>query len=824
MATAFNKNVHSQSPITDTTDGTMVEPSGDEMNGEGRVEGREDSSGENSSNLSMLRLAAETIFGGDQEKKLGGKKRQREEPEDSWATGESDEERSTATPPRPKMSTVDTNMDLQSAIDTADGIILIEQGKSITVESRDDGMNGGERVERQDNSRADGTNCEDKGTRVRGKNGQREGPENGWATGECGVERSMAALPRPKISTVVPSKEHHTSSSPISLSDSSPQAAQCTAWEDESEMLIRNWPHQTNLPDLLKTARQLPGNALFNLPRRMIRTHTRVTKEQIVDMLTELQLGQMLTGNLVNYFLSRMAMHNDVRLIHTDWYDSSQPDLSILAGKLMKLILDLVPGTRVLIPCFHNSHWSCIEVDLHEATILHYDSLLGAGHCSSTKGWEVKAGCRHCKRVGDIFSHTSISVAQGGWIFCTPECQQQENGDDCGVFMLNTLQRRAQMLELHYNFSPDQYRFNMAIRFVQDILTGKRTEDVIQATSSDKSRVHFEWVQEPTSHEDEDITSQGTDEEQWALFETIHQSEGWVYQLRRLEREEHHDWTGFKGNSRLLQLAANIASPLTFIELKRQLAELRRDQPRPRVSSNHLQGAYFAGVWHESNTLRSSMCVRLISWVFRNEVVQRMTREKERTHKKQKANKDGAQGNKKGDYQTTKKKAIDSLIKEVDREAGKDIATTSNPPTLSLAVDATRATANVAVDDMERRIKAWYQMGGSWSRLATATGSPACLCLLPSGTNIVPGQPPIYASEYRDLPMKQAELLGTLLSILRPRMNGFFPKELYEAFLRSTPPGRFFQIESWSDERIRNQTLDSDGLARAFELQPEELV
>lgn len=68
------------------------------------------------------------------------------------------------------------------------------------------------------------------------------------------------------------------------------------------------------------------------------------------------------------------------------------------------------------------------------------------------------------------------------------------------------------------------------------------------------------------------------------------------------------------------------------------------------------------------------MCLRLISWVFRNEVLQRMTIERRRHLKKQKAGKTGTQGNKKGEYQTIKNKAIDSLIKEIGLlggEAGK---------------------------------------------------------------------------------------------------------------------------------------------------------
>ena len=90
------------------------------------------------------------------------------------------------------------------------------------------------------------------------------------------------------------------------------------------------------------------------------------------------------------------------------------------------------------------------------------------------------------------------------------------------------------------------------------------------------------------------------------------------------------------------QLVANIASPLTLIQVKQQLAELRRHQPKPTVSSSHLQGAYVAGVWHNSSTLRSSMCLRLISWIFRNEVLQRMMIE--RSLKKQKVGKTDTQG------------------------------------------------------------------------------------------------------------------------------------------------------------------------------------
>jgi hypothetical protein len=123
---------------------------------------------------------------------------------------------------------------------------------------------------------------------------------------------------------------------------------------------------------------------------------------------------------------------------------------------------------------------------------------------------------------------------------------------------------------------------------------------------------------------------------------------------------------------------------------------------------------------------------------------------------------------------------------------------------------------------MKARIRAWYHTGGSWSRLATAVGSPACLCFLPSGVNIVPGQRPIHASYYRDLPMSQVDFLGTLLSALRPHIDGLFQEGLYEAFLRNSPPSRRFQIEYWPEDWIRRQPLDSDNLTKAFELRSDE--
>jgi len=784
MATDIDKNILPQGAITDTVNGVVsiddrhpvtvtVKTEDNEISDLQMIGDQEDSSSRDGADTKMVDLETEPISDRDTlpEIRVLEKRSQRKGAEDSWAT---EGERSPTARPRPNISTIDLSKEPNSY---SNPIFLPD-------------------------SPAEKSQC------------------TVWDQGE----RSSTARPRPKISTIGLSEEPNSYSNPIFLPDSPAEKPQYTVWDEEREVLLNNWSRQTNLPGLLEVARQLPGNALFNLPISIMEgAFPRVNKENIITILDKLQPGTMLSDEVVSYASRRMAVKDGVQLLDSFWYTSSQFNLREAAR-----YLDLVPGTRILIPCHRNCHWSCVEVDLSEGRIVHYDSFLGTGHCTSTNGWVQKPRCIHCKQVGDIFLYASRSLAPGGWKFCTPECQQQTNGVDCGIFMLAMLQRRAQKLEVDHDFSPDQRRFDIAIQFVRDILASKRKEDVIQAMSSKTKGFPFEWADESIGHNERDVTPQGTDEEEcWAQFEAKHQSEGWLSQLGRLEREEHHDWIGFKGNSRLLQLAANVASPLTLIELKRQLAELRRYQPKPRFSSSPLHGAYFAGVWHDSNASTSSMCLRLISWVFRNAVVQKMTREKQRTHKRQKANKGGVQRNDKRDYQTAKKKAIDSLIKEIclTDEAGQGDATTANPSKSPLAVDA-RTIANFdkhTEDNMQRRIKAWYQMGGSWSRLATATGSPACLCLLPSGTNILPGQPPIYASEYRDLPMGQAELLGTLLSTLRPRMSGSFPKELYEAFLRGSPPSRRFQIESWSDDWIRNQPLDSDALNSAFQLQSEEL-
>ena len=506
-------------------------------------------------------------------------------------------------------------------------------------------MNAVEKMESlEDSSRCDGANLEvvglgakpilqgDAEIRGRGKKRQRERPEDNRTTEEYAGDRSSTALPLLNISTVGLSKEH-----PISLlSSSPPPTLQWTAWDKESEMLIRNWPRQTDLSDLLGTALQLPRTALFKLPRRPRLALTEIDQKLVVKLLTDLQKEKQLSDESVNYSLSRMEVKAGVQLLDSFWYPSSLSNLSKAAGRL-----DLLSGTLTLIPCFRGRHWSCIEVDQKAGTITHYDSLRGT-HCCGAGAVAQTARCSHCECVRDAFLYASKSLAPGGWQFFTPNCPQQANGNDCGIFMLAVLERRAQKLDLDQIRDPDQYRFDMAIRFVQDILAGKSARDIMQAMSSDTKRVPFEWVEEFACHDDEDATPQDTDEEErWAQFEAACQSTGWVSQLRRIAGESHFDILGSRTSSRLLQLVANIASPLTLVEVKRQLAELRLHQPKPTLSSNHLQGAYVAGVWHDSNTLRSSMCLRLINWVFRNEVLQRTMIEKKRPPKSQKAGKTG---------------------------------------------------------------------------------------------------------------------------------------------------------------------------------------
>jgi hypothetical protein len=562
----------------------------------------------------------------------------------------------------------------QSAItDTVDETISTDHSPP---KARDDGMNAVEIMESQDDSSGSGgINLEvvdleampilqrDTEMGEQRKKKQREGSKDNQTTEEYSGDQSSTALPHLKISTVGLSEEN-----PISLLSPSPPlpTPQWTAWDTESETLIRNWPRQTDLSDLLETALQLPGTALFKLPRRPRFAFTDIDRELVVKILTNLQKETQLSDDSVNYFLSRMETKAGIQLLDSFWYSSSISNLSKAAGRL-----DLLSGTLTLIPCFRGVHWSCIEVNQDAGIITHYDSLRGI-HCRGASTLAKRAGCSHCGHVGDTFLCASKSLAPDGWEFCTPNCPQQTNGDDCGIFMLAVLEKRAQKLDLDRVLDPDQYRFDMAIRFIQDILAGKSARDIMQAMSSDTKRVPFEWVEESAYLDDEDATPQDIDEEKrWEKFETTYQSTGWISQLRRIAREPQFDLLGFRTSSRFLQLVANIASPLTLIQVKQQLAELRRYQPKPAVSFNHLQGAYVAGVWHNSSTLRSSMCLRLISWVFRNEVLQRMMIER-KPPKRQKARRTGVQGNKK--YETIKNKAIDSLVKEIGLlgdEAGK---------------------------------------------------------------------------------------------------------------------------------------------------------
>jgi hypothetical protein len=221
---------------------------------------------------------------------------------------------------------VDKNPLPQSAIiDTIDETISIEHGPLTTAKARDDGMNAVEIMESlEDSSRRGGANLEviglearpilqeDAEIRERREKGQREGSEDNRATEEYPGDQSSTALPHLKISTVGLSKEH-----PISLLSSSPPppTPQWTAWDTESETLIRNWPRQTDLSNLLETALQLPGTALFKLPRRPRFTFTDINRELVVKILTNLQKEIQLSDDSVNYFLSRMETKASVQLL-----------------------------------------------------------------------------------------------------------------------------------------------------------------------------------------------------------------------------------------------------------------------------------------------------------------------------------------------------------------------------------------------------------------------------------------------------------------------------------------------------------------------------
>jgi hypothetical protein len=74
----------------------------------------------------------------------------------------------------------------------------------------------------------------------REKRKPQEGPENSSATKECIGDRSSAALSRLEISASGLPKEHNSSSSPITLSDPSPDTPQVTAWDSQSETLMYN--------------------------------------------------------------------------------------------------------------------------------------------------------------------------------------------------------------------------------------------------------------------------------------------------------------------------------------------------------------------------------------------------------------------------------------------------------------------------------------------------------------------------------------------------------------------------------------------------------
>ncbi|PKY00061.1 cysteine proteinase [Aspergillus campestris IBT 28561] len=95
----------------------------------------------------------------------------------------------------------------------------------------------------------------------------------------------------------------------------------------------------------------------------------------------------------------------------------------------------LLEVDTVFVPVHHQHHWTLILVKPSDRTIEHFDSLgaLSARHVATVQTW-LRG------ELGDSF-------VQSEWRVLPSRSPQQDNGSDCGVFLLSTAKAVAVGLE-----------------------------------------------------------------------------------------------------------------------------------------------------------------------------------------------------------------------------------------------------------------------------------------------------------------------------------------------------------------------------------------
>jgi hypothetical protein len=226
---------------------------------------------------------------------------------------------------------------------------------------------------------------------------------------------------------------------------------------------------------------------------------------------------------------------------------------------------------------------------------------------------------------------------------------------------------------------------------------------------------------------------------------------------------------GFAEADRLYQLVFNIASPLVFLDVQKQLARCRgRQRDGHRSGGASTVRLYQVLKQLETHDQFTQTRLRLGYW----KIGQLFQRKKEAEHPN----------------------PLQGLVEEFRKE-------------LQPTQDS---------DDLTGHIQSWYRSSWPWMCLANAGGGPLLLCLLPCGVNHIPGCDKIFPTTYRKLKKYQMVELEKVLKRFRPRLLANLDPGLVDLFLYSSMPPCDYELESWDPNRILGEPLDSENLQKAM--------
>ncbi|KUL81375.1 hypothetical protein ZTR_10685 [Talaromyces verruculosus] len=450
------------------------------------------------------------------------------------------------------------------------------------------------------------------------------------------------------------------------------------------------------------------------------------TRDMVLQLLTDLESGQMVTQLTMNYMVRRLRRrHHDGHLYFGDSHfgdlcDGRSDPLEELPLRLLVPVRDAA------------GRWSLVEASPPQRQICHY-----------VVGNAPNAGCPPCHGIQEVLDRPSLVAKHRSRPDGAPWQHHSISvgaSDDSGFVVIWLLHVREYCGPVDGS-PPAEMRFLLAQELVEEMSRSAFLQDDISSPLRHTPPVHHYWV------ELERRGYPGLNEERLALMKR---------------------W-GFTEADRLYQLAFNIASPLVFVDLQKQLARCRgRQRDDHRWGGVSKVRLYHVLKQLETNDQYTQTRLRLGYW----QIGHLFQRKKEVGHPN----------------------PLQGLVEEFRKEL--------NPTQDS--------------DDLAAHIQSWYRSSWPWMCLAHAGGGPLLLCLLPCGVNHIPGCDRIFPTSYRKLKKEHMVELERILKRFRPHLLSHLDPCLVDIFLYSSIPPCEYELESWDADRILGEPLDSENLQKAM--------